>query len=293
MIKLKDIVRLVIGGIKVYRNKELSEFLLEKAWELTEEWYESLDKSEPFGVYSNTNPEDVKVLKRQNYELHLQFFQLFVQEESKFKQDLEKWIINVANDGQHIATPTHFILREFFRVRVRYLKLIKEFVSLNEGKYSQEIIDLWNRKVSDTMDEVTIWFMEEHHKFSILRLQSQQEMISELSSPVISLNKTTALLPLVGDIDTMRAKLILEKTLEQCSQKRVGRLLIDLSGVVMIDTMVAQQIFQLIEALGLIGVKTTLSGIRPEIAQTAIQLGLNFNKVSITSSLSNAIDSTI
>jgi rsbT co-antagonist protein RsbR len=132
--------------------------------------------------------------------------------------------------------------------------------------------------------------MKEHHTFSLKRLQSQQEMINELSSPVISLGKNTALLPLVGDIDTVRSKFILERTLEQCYQKSVNHLLLDLSGVIMIDTMVAQQIFQLIEALEMIGVKTTLSGIRPEIAQTAVQLGLNFDKISIISTLSNAIN---
>ncbi|OMP66175.1 STAS domain-containing protein [Domibacillus epiphyticus] len=275
----------------MYKNKELHQFLLEKAWKLTEEWYESLDKSDPFGVYANTDPDAVNVLKNQNYEFHLQFFQLFNQEESAFMEEFEGWIIKVANDGQHLATPSHLILREFFRIRGHYIKFIKEFASIHEGKYSEETIDLWKQKVFDMMDKVIIWFMEEYHKFSMSRLESQQEMIYELSSPVITLNKTTALLPLVGDIDTARAKLILENTLKQCSRKRVDCLLIDLSGVVMIDTMVAQQIFQLIEALDLIGVKTTLSGIRPEIAQTAIQLGLDFDKVSITSTLSNAMDS--
>ena len=66
-------------------------------------------------------------------------------------------------------------------------------------------------------------------------------------------------------------------------------MLLDLSGVVIIDTMVAHQIFQLIEALSLIGVKTDLSGIRPEVAQTAIQLGLKFDNISVNSSLANAI----
>lgn len=178
-------------------------------------------------------------------------------------------------------------------MRNQYLKLIKEFVSLNKGKYSEEMIELWNQKILDTMDDVVTWFMEEHHKASTMRLKGQQEMINELSSPVISLNNNMGLLPLVGDIDTARAKLILENTLEQCSERRLNHLLIDLSGVVMIDTMVAHQIFQLIDALSLIGVKTTLSGIRPEIAQTAVQLGLSFDKVSITSTLSSAINASI
>ncbi|WP_046175462.1 STAS domain-containing protein [Domibacillus indicus] len=277
----------------MYRNEELGDFLMKRAWEVTEDWYKSLDKSESFGVYTSTNLEDVKLLKTQNYEFHRRFFQMFIEEEAKFKEGLEEWLTYLANDAQHLATPVHFIAREFFNLRNQYLKLIKEFVSLNKGKYSEETIELLNQQILDTMDEVVTWFMEEHHKTSTVRLEGQQEMINELSSPVIKLNSNVGLLPLVGDIDTARAKLILEKTLKQCSDKRINHLLIDLSGVVMIDTMVAHQIFQIIDALSLIGVKTTLSGIRPEIAQTAVQLGLGFDNVSVVSTLSNAIDASL
>ncbi|MFP3729131.1 STAS domain-containing protein, partial [Priestia filamentosa] len=125
--------------------------------------------------------------------------------------------------------------------------------------------------------------------YSESRLKAQQEMINELSSPIISLTKHVALLPLVGDIDTARAKFILDSTLTQCTEREIHHLLVDLSGVVMIDTMVAQQLFQLIETLNLIGVTSTFSGIRPEIAQTAVQLGINFNRVSIVSTLEQAV----
>jgi rsbT co-antagonist protein RsbR len=97
-------------------------------------------------------------------------------------------------------------------------------------------------------------------------------------------------LPLVRDIDTARAAAILENTIKQCAEQKVSQLFIDLSGVVIIDRMVAHQIFQLINGLSLIGVKTTLSGIRREIATTAIQLGLSFANISIASTLSKAIE---
>ncbi|MFP3340442.1 STAS domain-containing protein, partial [Micrococcus sp. SIMBA_131] len=73
--------------------------------------------------------------------------------------------------------------------------------------------------------------------------------------------------------------------------KRVDHLFIDLSGVYLVDTRVAQQIFQLITGLKLIGVTATLSGIRPEIAQTAVQLGIDFGEILITSNLAQAISS--
>lgn len=84
--------------------------------------------------------------------------------------------------------------------------------------------------------------------------------------------------------------MILENTLKQCSQRGIHHLFVDLSGVAMIDTMVAHKIFQLLDALKLIGVKTTLSGIRPEIAQTAVQLGLSFNKTEVRTNLAQALE---
>lgn len=105
------------------------------------------------------------------------------------------------------------------------------------------------------------------------------------------LQNKVALLPLVGDIGTVKSQFILENTLQQCSEKDVEHLCIDLLGVATIDTMMAQEIFNLVKALRLIGVQTTLSGIRPEISQTAIRLGLSFEHVKTTSSLAQALNS--
>lgn len=276
----------------MHKSKELQEFLLDKAWQLTEEWYESLDKRNSLGVYGTKDPNAIKLLKEQNYKFHLHFCNLFMLDEPVFLKALEGWIHEIASDEQHLSTPEHLIINEFFRTREQYLKFIEEFVSLNESKYSKETIDLWNKLAISSIDKIVIWYMERYHEFSLKRLRSQQEMINELSSPVITLNEEVALLPLVGDIDTMRAKFILEQTLQQCYEKGVSKLLIDLSGVVMVDTMVAQQIFQLVESLELIGVHAVLSGIRPEIAQTAVQLGLDFDNIEITAKLSNSIQGT-
>ncbi|KIL48475.1 STAS domain-containing protein [Jeotgalibacillus soli] len=273
----------------MHRSKELHVFLLDRAKNLTEAWYESLDKSDPSGVYASTDPEVISTLKKQNYDFHLHLCGVFIEEERKFFNDFQQWILSIAQDEQHYNTPIHFTIREFFRVQDQYLDFIMEFVSLHEGEISGKTYNIWNRMIIKVFNNVMVKFVEEHQKFAEQKLLAQQEMIQELSSPIIILNKNTALLPLVGDIDTRRSVFILEHTLEQCSQKRVNNLIIDLSGVVMIDTMVAQQIFHLVDGLSLIGVKTTLSGIRPEIAQTIVQLGLQFDKISIKSTLAEAL----
>ena len=273
----------------MHRNKELHSFLLAKARNLTEEWYNSLDKNDPSGVYATDDPNVINTLKKQNFDFHLHLCEVFIREETAFLEEFQKWIISIAQDPQHLNTPIHFMLREFFRVREQYLDYIKDFVSLHMGEFPNEVIDSWNRVILKTFDKVILGFVEERQYFLQQKLSDQQELIQELSSPVITLNNEVALLPLVGDIDTRRAKLMLENTLNQCANLGVNYLVIDLSGVPMMDTMVAHQIFHLIKALRLIGVTSTLSGVRPEIAQTVVQLGPEINGVSIYSTLRQAL----
>ncbi|MCM3719910.1 STAS domain-containing protein [Fictibacillus phosphorivorans] len=275
----------------MHRDKALHSFLIEKTWQMTEEWYASIDKSKATGVYASTNPNTIATLKKQNHEFHLHFCEVFVKEESEFLSDFEPWVVMIAKDDEHLNTPVTVIMNEFFNVQRQYLGFVKEFANLHKGEYTQDTINLWTDIIINTFNKIVTWFVEENQKYSEEKLFAQQEMINELSSPVIALNNHMGLLPLIGVIDTARAKLIVENTLEQCTEKDISHLLIDLSGVLIIDTMVAQQIFSLIETLGLIGVKSTLSGIRPEIALTAIQLGLSFDQVTIKSNLAQALAS--
>ncbi|QTD43143.1 STAS domain-containing protein [Sporosarcina sp. Te-1] len=271
------------------RCEELYEFLVSKATELTERWYQEADKSS--GVYASTNAEEIRTLKEQNKEFHLKFFQVLKENHDIFLKNFEEWILAVAKDESHQVTPINSIMKEFYRVRNHYLELVQQFT--NETNGTEEELNNWTQVIIDTMDHVTIWFLEEYDRYSLERLHSHRELINELSAPVISLTPNTGLLPLIGDIDTVRAKFILDETLDQCAEKGLDRLFIDLSGVLVVDTMVAQQLFQLHESLRLLGIQTTLCGIRPEIAQTATQLGLSFENISISSTLQRALQASV
>lgn len=271
------------------KSEELYRFLLGKAKMLTEDWYASLDKQDASGVYASTDEDVIETLKEQNYTFHLHLCKLFVEDEQEFHKDLEPWINSIAQDAEHQSTPIHFILREFMRVRDQYLGLINVFAAEHKAS-TQEDVNYWHNITIQAFDRIILHFSEIMHVTTTNRLKAQQQMINELSSPVIALENKKALLPLVGDIDTDRAKQIIENTLEQCTLLEINQLFVDLSGVVMIDTMVANQIFKLIDALGLLGVECTLSGIRPEIAITAVQLGLSFDQITVQTTLAQALE---
>ncbi|WP_195694674.1 STAS domain-containing protein [Priestia megaterium] len=275
------------------KNEELRIFLLNNAKRLTEEWYDSLEKNNAIGVYASTDPKVIQRLKEQNYEFHLYVCNVFVEDENTFFEEFEGWIHKIAKDNEHTRTPVSSIIKEFMRVRKQYCDYIDAFVHTYEGYIESTLINAWEQHIIRIFDITILKFVTASEETARIQLKAHQEMIHELSSPVITIKKDVALLPLVGDIDTARAKMILESTLQQCADKHIAHLYIDLSGVVMVDTMVAHQIFQLIDTLNLLGIKSTLSGIRPEVAQTAIQLGLSFENIRIKSNLAQALEAGI
>ena len=273
------------------KNEQLRTFLLNNAKRLTEEWYDSLDKNSAIGVYASTDSKVIQTLKEQNYEFHLYVCNVFVEDEKDFFRSFEVWINKIAKDSEHARTPVSSVIKEFMRVRKQYCDCIDEFVRNSKDEIEPELINEWEEHVIRIFDITILKFVTAAEDVATIQLRAHQELIHELSSPVITIKKDVALLPLVGDIDTTRAKIIIESTLQQCADKHIAHLYIDLSGVVLVDTMVAHQIFQLIDTLSLLGIKSTLSGIRPEVAQTAIQLGLSFTNIRIKSNLSQALDS--
>ncbi|MEC1633884.1 STAS domain-containing protein [Bacillus mojavensis] len=275
------------------QNQKLYEYLSQHAEEISSAWYETIEETDPNSIYASTDPAIIKNLKNQNLAFNYKISRIFIDEEEVYLPLLKDWAFEVTQDQEHLKTPIHYIIREFVRVRDLFVSYVKEFVHINQDTMkSEEAEDLYHTLIK-AFDLVIHIFIEEMYKNTSLQLQAQKDMITELSAPVIVLFHSVGLLPLIGDIDTVRAKLIMENTLNQCAKKKVTQLYIDLSGVAVIDTMVAHQLFSLIEALRLIGVSSTLSGIRPEIAQTAVQLGLSFEDISLRSTLASAIASDL
>ncbi|MFH6681800.1 STAS domain-containing protein [Bacillus amyloliquefaciens] len=255
--------------------------------QIAEDWIETMEDSDPNSIYSLTNPVIREELKEQDKEFYLHINNMYIMPEKEFLEEFEQWVIELAKDQKHLDTPVQYVVREFMRNRRLYISYYDAFADEHESAFAEGERKRWEDLIVQVFDFTIYKFVDHNSK---MQLNAQREMILELSSPVITLSKRTALLPLVGDIDTERAKFILENTLSTCADRLIEHLLIDLSGVVVVDTMVAHQIFKLIEALNLIGVTSTLSGIRPEIAQTAVQLGINFSDITIKSNLAQALN---
>ncbi|WP_298832994.1 STAS domain-containing protein [uncultured Planococcus sp.] len=270
------------------KDQDLFEHLSNRTWEMTEEWYSSLDKTKA-GVYSSTDPEKVALLKKQNHEFHVRFCAMFEKENHEFVSDFQDWIETIAKDDAHLDTPIVEVIGEFFRTQQQYLEEIGTYALSHKDKVSHERLVEWTKAVVQTISKVIVEFTDKNSRAAEKRMNSQQQMIVEMSAPVILLAKKTGMLPLIGEITPHRAEIMFEKALAQSSKHNLEKLFIDLSGVPLIDTMVAQQVFQLIKGLEIIGVQVALSGISPVIAQTAVQLGIKFIDIEVYNTLAQAL----
>ncbi|MGE6488894.1 STAS domain-containing protein [Paenisporosarcina sp. NPDC076898] len=148
-----------------------------------------------------------------------------------------------------------------------------------------DVIDVLDRSINDVVYFFSVPFVR-HDKE---QLAFSQQMVVELSVPVVSINDDIAVLPLIGTMNEERSRVLHERALSEASRLQIKHLIIDLSGVQTIDTFVAQQLFNLLDSLALLGVKGTVSGISPIIAQTLVHLGLDFGRIGSYSSLKRAL----
>jgi anti-anti-sigma regulatory factor len=120
-----------------------------------------------------------------------------------------------------------------------------------------------------------------------------QETILELSVPVLPLVPGVLVLPLIGAIDTLRAEGILESELESIIAHHATVVLVDITGVPIVDTSVALQLIRAADAARLLGCKTVLVGVRPEIAQTLVGLGIDLHGITTRATLANGLETAL
>lgn len=119
-------------------------------------------------------------------------------------------------------------------------------------------------------------------------ISRQQEEMLELSTPVVTLWDGIVALPLIGTLDSARTQIVMESLLQAIVQTNSRFAIIDITGVPTVDTLVAQHLLKTITAARLMGAECILSGIRPQIAQTIVHLGINLQDVITKAKLSDA-----
>jgi rsbT co-antagonist protein RsbR len=145
-----------------------------------------------------------------------------------------------------------------------------------------------NAELQRLVDEVRL---REAEQARLLAENSQQrDAIRELSMPVLPLQRGTLAMPLIGALDTTRLRDLQERALAAIQRVSARRLLLDITGVPIVDTQVAQGLIEVVQAARLLGTEVLLVGIRPEVAQTIVGLGLDLRGVRTYSDIQTALD---
>ncbi|MGG0411009.1 STAS domain-containing protein [Peribacillus simplex] len=269
-------------------DEKLYGYILDNSSKITENWL-ALREKQSGSIYSMDSNEKIeKLLREQNTLTIKTVTSALLEDKTAFIDTMEQWATLVAKSRVESDTPIYEVLEALNKVRETYWAFITDYMLKDKG-ITKETIIRWSRLINGAFDQLNREFTEQYYLLTKERLLAQQDLINELGAPIIPIVDAIAVLPLIGEIDTYRAKEILNATPSKCISENVTHLFIDLSGVSLLDTMVAQQIFQLIGTLNLLGIQSTISGIRPEVAQTSIQLGLDFSQVSTHSTLKQAL----
>ncbi|MFG6121393.1 RsbT co-antagonist protein RsbRA [Thalassobacillus sp. B23F22_16] len=186
------------------------------------------------------------------------------------------WPLSYLTDGMQVfrRVTIDFILSQSDKVDSEYLSRVMQKVDAWVGPIINRLVNEYSGS----------W----EHIVSLQRVALQ-----ELSAPLIPVMENITIMPLIGTIDTERAKLIMENLLDGVIKHHADVVLIDITGVPVVDTMVAHHIIQAAEAVRLIGSTCILVGIRPEIAQTIVNLGIDLTKFPTKSSLRKGFQSAL
>jgi rsbT co-antagonist protein RsbR len=212
--------------------------------------------------------------------------------------ELYSLITRVMSDAdEHAGGELRAVLDELSRSRARDGYTPRE-TALNVFSLKEAVYEL----VADAADLVPEFLafsrmvddlgLETFEAYSAAREQiisDQASAMLELSTPVVRLWEGIIAVPLVGTLDSARTQLVMEKLLDTLVASGAGHAVIDITGVPTVDTEVAQHLLKTVSAARLLGAECTISGIRPQVAQTIVSLGIEFGDIATKATLADAL----
>jgi rsbT co-antagonist protein RsbR len=241
-------------------------------------------------VLTEAQKYDLGKIEQQILEIRANFIEIFGQALIEH-EDQEKVFAKITDWGKDTGEYIYKLgasldeaLKDTSYYREHIWKAIKEEAKDMPATAIFGVLDIIDPLMDHAIYSFSLTFVDAHQK----SLENAKTALLELSVPVVPLMPGVGVLPLVGNVDTERAQLLMEETLDQAVKLKLTHLIFDVSGVMIVDTMVADQLFKVINALSLVGVKTIMTGIRPEVAHTMVTLGLNLEGIMVKSNLHQA-----
>jgi rsbT co-antagonist protein RsbR len=164
------------------------------------------------------------------------------------------------------------------------------FTALREesaGDAEQLADNIWQATV--LLDQLGLYTVKTYQKTREEVINRQQQELLELSTPVVKLWDGILALPMIGTLDSARTQVVMESLLQKIVETESQIAIIDITGVPTVDTLVAQHLLKTVTALRLMGADCIISGVRPQIAQTIVHLGVDLQGVTTKANLADAL----
>src|SRR5215475_11420955 len=171
-----------------------------------------------------------------------------------------------------------------FSIKRPVFTAIREELGNNAVEVAQE---MW--AATELLDSLGLYTAEVYLKSREEIIRRQQEEMLELSTPVVKLWEGILALPLIGTLDSARTQVVMESLLESIVKTNSRVAIIDITGVPTVDTVVAQHLLKTVTAARLMGADCIISGVRPQIAQTIVHLGIDLKNITTKASLAAAL----
>ncbi len=149
------------------------------------------------------------------------------------------------------------------------------------------VSELW--KLTQTLDQLGLMTVEAYQHTRQEIIERQQQELLDLTTPVVRLWDSIVALPLIGTLDSERTQVVMESLLDSIVENEAAIAIIDITGVPTVDTLVAQHLLKTVAAARLMGAECIISGIRPQIAQTIVHLGVDLGDVVTKATLAEAL----
>ena len=156
------------------------------------------------------------------------------------------------------------------------------------GKDADALADqVW--RATELLDALGLHTVKAYQKSREEVINRQQREMLELSTPVVKLWEGILALPMIGTLDSARTQVVMESLLQRVVETGAQIVILDITGVPTVDTLVAQHLLKTVTALRLMGAECIISGVRPQIAQTIVHLGVDLQGVTTKANLADAL----
>ena len=179
-------------------------------------------------------------------------------------------------------TPTETASFVFSLKKPLFSRLRKEFAQNGQALADESWV------VTTLLDKLGLFTTEMYQKAREEIINRQQQEMLELSTPVVKLWEGILALPMIGTLDSSRTQIVMETLLQKIVETGSSIAIIDITGVPTVDTLTAQHLLKTVTATRLMGAECIISGIRPQIAQTIVHLGVELGGITTKATMADA-----